>query len=400
MTTVFDAKAWLPLRTARGRWGLGAVIMALAAASACGGGAPQGAPGGPPGGGMPAMSVELAAVTPKPIEKTSDYVGVVKSRHSATVQPQAEGFLVNILVKSGDHVSAGAVLMEIDAKSPEAALRSLESVKSARDIDVSYAQQELTRAKTLLDAGAGSQQDYDRAVNALKVAQAQVVTTDEQLRQQRTDLGYYKVTAPTAGIVGDIPVRTGDRVTRSTVLTTLDDNAGMEVYINVPVQQAPGLQLGLPVRLLDESGAAMATERVTFISPTVDDTTQSVLAKAALASGTHVRANQFVRAQVIWSTSPGFSVPVTAVLRINGQFFVFVAESERGGLVAHQRAVTLGPVSGNDYVLLGGLKAGEQLIVSGLQKIGDGAPVRAGGPGPAAPGGGRDGEPTGRGEGT
>lgn len=339
------------------------------------------------------MGVEVLAIAPKPVERTSGFVGVVKSRHSTTVQPQAEGFLVNIAVKSGDHVSAGALLMEIDAKSPEAAIRSLESVKAARDIDVTYAQQELQRAKKLLDAGAGSQQDYDRAVNALKVAEAQVTTTDEQLRQQRTDLAYYRVTAPTAGTVGDIPVRNGDRVTRSTVLTTLDDNAGMELYLNVPVQQAPGLQMGLPVRLLDESGAPMATERITFISPTVDDNTQSVLAKAALSSGTRVRANQFVRAQIIWSTTPGFTVPVTSVLRINGQFFVFVAESGRGGLVAHQRAVTLGSVLGNDYVLLGGLKEGEQLIVSGVQKIGDGAPVRASGPGPAG------GAPAGRGEG-
>jgi multidrug efflux pump subunit AcrA (membrane-fusion protein) len=155
----------------------------------------------------------------------------------------------------------------------------------------------------------------------------------------------------------------------------------MELYLNVPVQQAPGLKQGLAVRLIDESGAPMATERVTFVSPTVDDSTQSVLAKTSLPNGVKVRANQFVRAQIVWSTDPGFTVPVTSVLRINGQYFVYVAESDKGGLVAHQRAVTLGPVIGNNYVLLGGLKAGEQLIVSGIQKIGDGAPVRGGGPG-------------------
>jgi RND family efflux transporter MFP subunit len=320
---------------------------------------------------MPPMGVELLTITPAPVDKTSDFVGIVKSRHSTTVQPQVEGFLVGITVKSGDRVKQGDLLMEIDAKSPEAAIRSLEAIKTARDIDVTFARQEMDRAKKLLDAGAGSQQDYDRAVNALNVAQAQVRTIDEQLRQQRTDLAYYKVTAPTGGVIGDVPVRTGDRVTKTTTLTTIDDNAGMELYLNVPVQQAPGLKVGLPVRLIDESGTPMATERVTFVSPTVDDNTQSVL----------VRANQFVRAQIVWSTDPGFTVPVTSVLRINGQYFVFVAESDKGGLVAHQRAVTLGPVIGNNYILLGGLKAGDQLVVSGVQKIGDGAPVRGSGPG-------------------
>jgi multidrug efflux pump subunit AcrA (membrane-fusion protein) len=73
---------------------------------------------------------------------------------------------------------------------------------------------------------------------------------------------------------------------------------------------------------------------------------------------------------------------VTAAVRVNGAYFVFVAEPAEGsgatapGLVAHQRAVTLGPVVGNDYVVLTGLKPGEKLIVSGIQKIGDGAPVQ------------------------
>jgi RND family efflux transporter MFP subunit len=381
MTTRIEVRAWMPLRSAGIRAGFAAALLTLAVTAACGGGPQAGAPAAPAGGGMPPMGVELVTITPAPVDKTSDFVGIVKSRHSTTVQPQVEGFLTGIAVKSGDRVKQGDLLMEIDSKSPEAAIRSLEAIKTARDVDVTFARQELDRAKKLLDAGAGTQQDYDRAVNALNVAQAQVRTIDEQLRQQRTDLAYYKVTAPTAGVVGDVPVRTGDRVTKTTTLTTLDDNAGMELYLNIPVQQAPGLKMGLPVRLIDESGAPMATERVTFVSPTVDDNTQSVLAKSSLPNGVKVRANQFVRAQIVWSTDPGLTVPVTSVLRINGQYFVYVAESDKGGLVAHQRSVTLGPVIGNNYVLLGGLKGGEQLIVSGIQKIGDGAPVRSGGPG-------------------
>jgi len=184
------------------------------------------------------------------------------------------------------------------------------------------------------------------------------------------------------GVVGDIPVREGDRVTKSTLLTTIDENAALEVYLNIPVQQAPGLRIGLPVRLLDDKGQSIATERIAFVSSSVDDATQTVLAKLPLSVTGGFRPSQYVRAHVIWNTDPGLTVPVTAAVRVNGAYFVFVAETAEGrganapGLVAHQRAVTLGPIVGNDYVVKGGLKPGERLIVSGIQKIGDGAPVQ------------------------
>ena len=90
-----------------------------------------------------------------------------------------------------------------------------------------------------------------------------------------------------------------------------------------------------------------------------------------------MRVQQFVRARIVWRTRAGLTVPVTAVTRISGQYFCFVAETGRqGGLVARQRPVQVGELVGNDYVVTGGLKAGDQLIVSGIQKIGDGAPVQ------------------------
>ena len=132
--------------------------------------------------------------------------------------------------------------MEIDSRVQQGQLASLESVRAQREIDVTYARQEAERASKLLTAGAASQMEADRAANDLKAAEAQLRTVQEQIRTARTDLGYYRVTAPTAGIVGDIPVREGDRVTKATKLTSIDANAGLEVYLNVPVQQAPKLQ--------------------------------------------------------------------------------------------------------------------------------------------------------------
>jgi len=324
------------------------------------------------------MPVDIVTLAPKPVEQSSDFVGSVKSRRATTIQPQVEGFLTDIPVKSGDHVKPGDLLMQIDSKLLEAAIASQIAVRAAREIDVAFAKQEAARAKSLLDSGAGSQQDYDRATNAQKAAEAQIRTIDEQIRQQRTDLAYYRVTAPTAGVVGDVPVRLGDRVTKSTLLTTLDDNSGLEVYVSVPVQQAPQLRVGLPVRLLDDSGGVISQERITFISSSVDDSTQTVLVKTAVGDSNRFRTDQFVKARIVWNTTASLTIPVVSVIRISGQFFAFVAETGQRGMAAHQRPIRLWPIVGNEYVVLGGLKAGEKLIVSGIQKIRDGSPVMAG----------------------
>ena len=178
--------------------------------------------------------------------------------------------------------------------------------------------------------------------------------------------------------MGDIPVRVGDSVTRSTVLTTIDQNAGLEVYINVPVQEAADLKVGLPVHLVDDDGkrsppSASPSSRPRWTRPRSRCWPRLA---AALAGGVPHGA---VRARAgRLDQAPALTVPIVALNRINGQFFAYVAEPGEGGAtVARQRAIEPGPMVGNDYVVKSGLKAGEKLIVSGVQKIRDGAPVKA-----------------------
>jgi RND family efflux transporter MFP subunit len=355
---------------------------------ACGGSAQQAGPGGRgPGGGMPPMPVEIATLAAKPVEQTGDFVASVKSRSSTTIQPEVEGFITNVAVKSGQRVAQGALLFEIDSAPEQAALGSLQSMRPLRESDVVFARQQVQRNKALLEAGAISQREVEQFEAQLRSAEAQLKSLDEQIRQQRSQLSYYRVRSPNAGTVGDVPVNQGDRVTRSTVLTTVADNDELEIYINVPVQQAPQLKVGLPVRIVDDRGQVLATNRITFVSPSVDTATQSVLAKAQIVDGRgQFRSDQFVRARIVWTETPGLTVPVTAVVRINAQFFAFVAENADQGLVAKQKPVQLGEIIGNDYVVRSGLQPGEQLIVSGLQKIRDGAPVMAAPSADAAPG--------------
>jgi RND family efflux transporter MFP subunit len=178
------------------------------------------------------------------------------------------------------------------------------------------------------------------------------------------------------GIVGDIPVHVGDRVTVSTMLTTIDEPGALEAYVYVPAERAKNLKTGLPVRLLDTAGNPISETRITFVSPQVETETQTVLAKATIQNPQgKLRISQQVRAQITWGVHEGPVIPVLAVLRINGQFFAFVAINEAKGTVARQTPLKLGDTIGNDFVVLDGLKAGDHLIISGTQFLQDGMPV-------------------------
>lgn len=352
--------------------GLAAFLLSVAVV-ACGGGAPA----GQGAAAMPPMPVEAVTLATKPVERTAEFVGTIRSRRSADIQPQAEGFLTRILVRSGARVATGTPLFEIDAPVERAAMATLESTRAARQADAEFARQQSDRAKALLDVGAMSQQEYEQATTAQRTAAAQLRAAEEQIRQQQAQLDYFRVVAPAAGVVGDIPVRVGDRVTRTTLLTTIDDNSTLELYVNVPVREAASLRAGLPVRILAANGDVLATEAINFVSAAVDDATQTVLVKTPIqAPGGRFRTEQTVRAVVVYSEAAGLTVPVVSALRINGRYFVYVAENAEGGLVARQKPIDVDRVAGNDYVVTGGLKEGERLIVAGIQKIRDGAPVQ------------------------
>jgi RND family efflux transporter MFP subunit len=332
--------------------------------------------GGAAGGAPPAMPVQVQVVAAQNIADATEYLAILKSRHSAVINPQVEGYITKILVKSGDRVKAGDSLLQIDPLKQEATLKSQDAARASQEATLRLAKTNLERAKKLFDAGVISKMDFDNAQTNYDSAAAQLKSLEEQVQQQKVELLYYRVSAPMDGIVGDIPVRTGDRVTVSTPLTTVDEPGALEAYLYIPASRARELRLGLPVKLLDENGAVRAETQVTFISPEVDSDTQTVLAKAAVANAkANLRIAQQVRARITWGDRQGAVVPVLAVQRINGQFFAFLAVKEDKGTVARQRLVKLGEITGNDYPVVEGLKPGDHVIVSGTQFLQDGAPV-------------------------
>ncbi len=355
-------------------------LVTSAALAGCGGSANSAGPAAGAngrGGAPPAAGVTIVTLQPKPIEQSSDFIATVRSLHSTTIQPQVEGHVTKIFVKAGDLVRAGAPLVQIDPERQAATVRSSEATRQAREADVTYWKAQVQRLKSLLDAGAISRNEFDQAQHELSSAEANLGALNAQVRENQVQLQYYRVMAPTAGTVGDLPFREGDRVTTSTIITTIDDKSGLEAYIQVPLDRAPELRPGLPVQILDAQDRLIASNTITFVAPRVDDATQTVLAKALLRNvppGTRVQ--QYVKTRIVWRSEPGLTVPVVSVLRIGGQYFSFVAEPAGQGLVAKQRPVQLGDVIGNDYIVTGGLKAGDRVIVSGVQKIGDGMPVK------------------------
>lgn len=349
------------------------VCLAALAMAGCGG---KGSTASAEGGAGMAMPVQVHAVESKPIAQTTEYLSLLKSRHSASINPQVEGYVTKIFVKSGDRVDAGAPLLQIDPLKQEATLNSQEASRLAQQSNVNLARINLDRSKKLWEAGVIAKSDLDNAQTNYDTAVAQLKSLEQQVEQQQVELHYYKVSAPMAGIVGDIPVHVGDRVTVSTLLTTVDEPGALEAYIYVPAARARDLRLGLLVHLLNENGDLLTESQITFISPQVDMDTQTVLAKAAIPNTkANLRIAQQVRAQLVWASAPGPVVPVLAVTRINGQFFVFVVAKEAKGTFARQRVVKVGDIVGNDYAVLDGLQPGDHLIVSGTQFLQDGAPV-------------------------
>jgi RND family efflux transporter MFP subunit len=324
-----------------------------------------------------AMPVKVQTAKDERVNDTTDYVATLKSRDSAVVSPQVEGIITEIFVHSGEHVAAGAPLMQIDPAKQQATVRSQEDARAAQVAQLKWAQQNFDRVSGLANAGVVSRQELDQAKSTLDTAQAQLHSLDAQVNEQQVQLHYYRVVAPRAGIVGDVPVRVGDRVVTTTQLTTVDRPGSLEAYIYVPIERSGDLKMNLPVEIVDGSGKSLAESRITFLSPQVDTSTQTVLAKAQIANANDsLRTAQFIRARVVWGTQQKPVVPVVAVSRIGGQYFAFVAEpDQKGGYVVHQKPLQVGQIVGNNYVVLDGVKPGDKVIISGTQFLIDGVPV-------------------------
>jgi multidrug efflux pump subunit AcrA (membrane-fusion protein) len=405
----------------------------------------------------PPLTVPLGRATVTTVEDSSEYAATLDSRQSITVQPKVTGRIAAIYVQAGDRVQVGDRLFQIDADEQRAqvasrragvetaaadvetaiadvasardTLRSLQASQVAAEANVQLNRDDYKRFQELYKAGATSQQSLEQKRNAIQTAQAalnqvqadvqaqqsviaraqsQVVRNQQAVAQAqanvwegRVQLQDYTVTAPIAGIVGDIPAKLGDLVSSATPLLTISQNSQLEVQLQIPLERASALRQGQTVKLLDDRGKALQSGQISFISPSVDPATQSVQAKAIFSNaGDTLRTSQFVRARVIWSARPGLLVPTTAISRLGGKDFIFVAgpfqrsgckalaQAEGGGggaptkvdpnqMVAAQKLVQLGKIIGNNQEVLEGLTPSDRIITAGILQLQNCLPIAA-----------------------
>ncbi|UKO98374.1 efflux RND transporter periplasmic adaptor subunit [Nostoc sp. UHCC 0870] len=367
------------------------------------------------------VRVKISPVQIGTIEDSTDFVASLESRQSVKLQPRIEGQVTQIYVRSGDAIAAGAVVMQIDPRQQQAALigndtaadaakaqlenayatlKSLEAERLSKLADLSLNRQDYQRYASLAQEGAVSRQTRDQSANRLAIATASLNAIDSSIQAQKANIAQaqkswqqaksntaqqqlqqYRITAPFTGTVGNISVKLGDFVNTSTQLVTITQNQPLEVNVSVPLERASQLRKGMPVEIMNAQGQVLGTSRVFFIAPNATNDTQTILMKALYTnSNNQLRADQLIRARVIWSQRTGVLIPTTAISRIAGNTFVYVAQTETSPqgvsqLVARQKRVQLGDIRRNHYQVLSGLQPQDKIIVSGLLNLQDGVPI-------------------------
>jgi len=351
--------------------GVSCIVLGLALA-----GCRKQAPPPPAASGMQAMPVQTVAVSLAPVPQSSEYVATIKSRRSATLQPQVDGRLTKISVRSGDQVRAGQVMMAVDPLHQQASVDTQQATERQKKAVFDYNSSQFERQKKLFEAGIISRDIFEQAQQAYNNSKADYESAVASRKTQEEQLAYYTIRAPFDGVVGDIPVHVGDYVTSATMLTTVDEKQDLEAYIYVPTERASQVRQGLEVDLTDTSGKLLEKTKIDFLSAQVDSSLQGILVKAPVHFGSEkLRNSQLVKARVIWTTTPMAVVPVLAVTRQGGQSFVFVAKQQDGHYIASQTPVTLGDTVGNAYSVTSGLNAGDKVIVSSTQFLVNNMPV-------------------------
>lgn len=393
---------------------LSPVAVLLMFISACSSGAP------PPGAGKPkGIPVKLQTVEQSTLSESSEYLGNLEAENRVDLRPEAEGRVREIFVSSGGNVEKGTPILQLrpeknqaevggavanvsaaiaSRSNAEAQIKAVEAQRVSDAATVELQNQQYQRISSLVAQGALPKQQLDQVRRDRDAARAALNATDEKIRAARATLDQQnaalqqaqttvtssqenlkqtRVIAPIAGVVGNVTVKLGDYVKTTDVLTSIIQNQSLNLNLSISTNQTSQLRVGLPVQLIGtNSDEIISTGKISFISPQVNQD-QQILAKASFSNTEgKLRDGQRVQARVIWKQNQGVSIPTTAVSRIAGENFVFVAQGQTDSkLVAKQKPVKLGEIKGNNYQVIEGLKPGEKVIVSGLLNLADGAPV-------------------------
>jgi RND family efflux transporter MFP subunit len=324
-----------------------------------------------------------------------EVVSQLSSTSDVALRPEIDGRVVKILVQQGDQVKAGQPILVLDNVQETASL-------SASEAEARKDRLNAERYIFLNDQGAVSTKDRDAYVT-------KALQSSDQVKASAATLGYKYVTAPISGQIGDLDtVKLGDYVRKGQAISGIVDNANLWTLMDVPATQASQVQIGQPVELRTQGEPPVTgTGRVVFISPYfgVSGSTSSpntVLVKASFPNLTgRLKTGQYVSNRIITGSATQLSVPVQAVMMQAQQPFVYrvfpisqvidkirastqIAPAAKEKLeklppsttIVVQTPVKLGQLQSNRYPLLGGLQAGDTVVVSNTALLRTGLPVK------------------------
>ncbi len=358
---------------------LGLALLALAGCS-------REAPPAPP-----APEVEVVTVRTQPVANIITLPGRVQAVRSAEVRARVDGIVQRRVYAEGTDVRAGQVLFTIDPRELRARLDAAAATLARAQAAAANAQQDIDRYRPLLVDQAISKQEYDAAVARLRTAQADVAQSRAQLENARLSLSYTSVTAPIAGRAGRAQVTEGALVSAAggTLLTTIEQTN--PIYVNFSQSSSDLLairqditsgRLKLPslnrvqVQLELENGTPYGpTGHIDFLDLAIDEATGTAALRAEFPNPDQMLLpGQFVRARIEAGTETnGIMVPQRSVTVGAQGGSVLVVDKNN---MVEARPIRLGDLQGANWVVLDGLKAGDRVIVSGVQKVQAGQPVR------------------------
>jgi membrane fusion protein (multidrug efflux system) len=364
---------------------LGCALTVLLA-NHCGGRPKPAAP--PP----PVVSVASAAQRDVPVY--DEFAGTLQAYVSADARARVEGFLLEQRYAEGSFVRAGQLLFVIDPKPLEAAKLQAEGNLVQAKAALEKADADVARDRPLVAKQAVSQQDLDHAIAAKDSAAGQVAAAEGALRTANLNLGYTRVVAPVDGIAGIAQVRIGNLVGQGqpTLLMTVYQVDPMRMVWSLPERdyidlaghiaeferttaeggevppEARGLQLVLA------NGSLFPYQgTVAIVGGPVDPATGTLTVQALFPNpDKRLRPGQYGRLRIRQDIKQAVVVPQRAVAQVQGQDQVAVVGAEDK---VEMRSVKLGPTSGAFVVVQDGLKAGERIVIDGINKVRAGQPV-------------------------
>jgi membrane fusion protein (multidrug efflux system) len=370
-------------------WRLGFAASFLLIA-ACGGGSDdKGAKAG--GGPPPAIPVAVERVQPQRVPIAFEAVGQAEGSREVEVRARVSGILEKRLFTEGAPVRADAVLFVIDRKPYEIAVAQAKAAVSQERARQEQAVREAERLKTLVQSRAISQREYDEAVSNLKQSTAAIEGAQAKLAEAQLNLSYTSLRAPISGITGRALRSEGSLVTANTessLLTTLTQVNPIWVRFSLAepdFEQIRGAARTARVKLLNQDNSVAADNgRLNFAGSTVDPKLGTVQLRAEFLNPTlKWMPGQFIKVQILAGEREAFLVPQAAVVQTEQARMVWVAGPDGKAAL---RPIQTANWIGNEWVVTGGLKPGDAVIVDNLMKMRPGAAVQPMAPGAAPPG--------------